>query len=179
MGVLTDFLKLFKSTEDEYYDVETQQNENWDKVETFAKKTDREIGDLTGLQTSKKNNLVNAINENNTKLNSLELKRIFKKNVKGEANKDLVYDLGSVNLNNYKECILIFNIDESGSMNIVTLPIVQDIVAGSGVLAGNFRLKTTSINYRYTIDVESSKIILNTEVDNNVNGCVLEILARC
>ncbi len=48
MGVLTDFLKLFKSTEDEYYDVETQQNENWDKVETFAKKTDGEITGIVG-----------------------------------------------------------------------------------------------------------------------------------
>ncbi len=46
MGVSTTFLKLLKPSENDYYNEQTEQAENWDKVDKFAKDTSDELESL-------------------------------------------------------------------------------------------------------------------------------------
>ena len=43
MGVLTKFLNLLKPEEHDYYNVTTEQAENWQKIDEWAEKVDKDV----------------------------------------------------------------------------------------------------------------------------------------
>ncbi len=51
MGLSTSFLKLLKPAENDYYNSQTEQAENWQKVDDWAKKTKDEIDNRTKIAT--------------------------------------------------------------------------------------------------------------------------------
>ena len=70
MGTLTNFLNLLKPNENDYYDVLTEQSENWQKIDEWAKEIDdsnikKQNKNDYSLETVSKN-IVEAINEVNT-----------------------------------------------------------------------------------------------------------------
>lgn len=43
MGVLTKVLKLLKPSENDYYNQQTEQTENWDKIDKFAEESTKSL----------------------------------------------------------------------------------------------------------------------------------------